>query len=445
MNPDGHWRRVDEPPVGEGDADELEKILDYAKTLPTREADEYLSQDMIQSILRSSMTNRQSKHLIQAALRETEDAGVAAPSGARDSANYRDLAADILVRVQRGDHGPDLPPPGLEDRSPDAVRAVASHGVPSYEESAFITSEIQGLFASDAKQAPGTSVLAIGGWDGTQNLSTVERLVQGGNRWELVSKMTTPRRGAAAVTVGSRVVVIGGWDGQGYLKTVEMFDSTTGKWQSLADMNQSRCYCGACEMDGKIYVVGGYYGQLNLDSAEVYDPETDQWSELPRLNHARRGLGLAMLSGRLYAIGGWDGKRNLSSVEAWSAITGEWRKMPELGTARSSVTVAVLQGRIYALGGWDGKRFLNSVECYEPIYGTAKNPIGEWRPAAPMNIPRSYAAAVCSANRLVVIGGWDGASGKRLDSVEAYEPGAEEWQFLPRLTCPRYAAAAVLV
>lgn len=220
------------------------------------------------------------------------------------------------------------------------------------------------------------------------------------------------------MVVLAQIWVVGGWDGQAYLKAVEVYDLATGRWSQVKSMLEPRCYAAAAVMDGKIYVAGGYYGQVNLDSVEVYDCKTDEWTALPRMACPRRGLGLAALNGHLYAVGGWDGKHNLASVESFSSMTGSWRRIPELATARSSVAVAVNGGSLYAIGGWDGKNFLKSVECYAPIYGTVRNPVGEWRTLAPMNVPRSYASAVAIGNRILVLGGWDGTDGRRLDSVE---------------------------
>jgi N-acetylneuraminic acid mutarotase len=235
---------------------------------------------------------------------------------------------------------------------------------------------------------------------------------------QVKGNMSCSRRGAAAAAINGQIWVVGGWDGQAYLKAVEVFDMATGRWSQVKSMLEPRCYAAMAVMDGKVYVAGGYYGQVNLDSVEMYDSVTDEWKALPRMACPRRGLGLAALNGHLYAVGGWDGKHNLASVESFSSMTGTWRRVPELATARSSVAVAVNGGSLYAIGGWDGKNFLSSVECYAPIYGTVRNPVGEWRTLAPMNVPRSYASAVAVGSRVLVLGGWDGTDGRRLDSVE---------------------------
>jgi hypothetical protein len=88
MTVDGDWVRIDDA-EGRGGVgasgvrnDEIEKVLAYARRLPPKEADEYLSQDFVRSILNSSEAgkgNRQSDRILQAALHESLAAGQAHP------------------------------------------------------------------------------------------------------------------------------------------------------------------------------------------------------------------------------------------------------------------------------------------------------------------------------------------------------------------------------
>lgn len=74
-----------------------------------------------------------------------------------------------------------------------------------------------------------------------------------------------------------------------------------------------------------------------------------------------------------------------------------------MSTRRSSVGVAILNGCLYAVGGYDGvaRQCLNSVERYNPI-------ADEWVLVEPMNQRRSGAAVAVLENFLYAIGGHDG-------------------------------------
>jgi hypothetical protein len=200
------------------------------------------------------------------------------------------------------------------------------------------------------------------------------------------------------------------------------------------------------------------------------------------MSRPRRGLGLAALAGPggetvLLAVGGWDGAANLASVECLSvtrtstgpaaaasvhvggglAVAGAWRPGPPLATPRCSLACASWGGDgggaggqwVAACGGWDGARYLATAERLDGAGGG-------WAALPPMREARSYAAAGAGAGRLVVVGGWDGASATRLSSAEALPVAdaasgrggggwAGGWARLPELSCPRYGSAIAVV
>ena len=211
----------------------------------------------------------------------------------------------------------------------------------------------------------------------------------------------------------------------------------------------------------------------------MYDPAADSWTRLPDMAHPRRGLGLAALAGAggstvLLALGGWDGSENLASVECLTvaragigaaaaalvniggglAVSGQWRPGPPMGTPRCSLACAAWGGGggdgagrlvVAACGGWDGAKYLATAERLE-AGGT------RWTRLPAMREARSYAAAGAAGGRLVVVGGWDGASATRLSSAEALAvseaaggAGGGGWAGLPELSCPRYGSAVAVV
>ena len=83
--------------------------------------------------------------------------------------------------------------------------------------------------------------------------------------------------------------------------------------------------------------------------------------------------------------------------------TNQWSNIASMSTRRSSVGVAILNGCLYAVGGYDGvaRQCLNSVERYDPV-------ADEWVLVEPMNQRRSGAAVAVLENFLYAIGGHDG-------------------------------------
>lgn len=74
------------------------------------------------------------------------------------------------------------------------------------------------------------------------------------------------------------------------------------------------------------------------------------------------------------------------------------------------------------------------AERYDPAAGA-------WRRVADLGKPRGGIAAATVGDRVVVVGGEEGA--RTIKEVEAYDPGADRWQGLPDLPTPRHGLGAV--
>lgn len=93
--------------------------------------------------------------------------------------------------------------------------------------------------------------------------------------------MQDARRALAVVAMPDGIYAIGGYDGSKYLATVEKFCLMTSKWVKVKPMNTARCTLTAvasadCQY---IYVIGGYNG-APLAITERYSVLTDTWEFL---------------------------------------------------------------------------------------------------------------------------------------------------------------------
>jgi hypothetical protein len=97
LTPDGSWTRMQHDAAGRSERMEtsgldtgfdtgLDKILRHARTLSTRDADEYLSQEIVQAVLRGGGRAKHSHGLLEAAYNET-----VVPGNERRSANFADM------------------------------------------------------------------------------------------------------------------------------------------------------------------------------------------------------------------------------------------------------------------------------------------------------------------------------------------------------------------
>jgi N-acetylneuraminic acid mutarotase len=241
--------------------------------------------------------------------------------------------------------------------------------------------------------------------------------------WKSLANMPTARS-LLAVATGrdGRIYAIGGENKRG-LNTVETYDPATNAWAAVAPMPTARNHLAATlGSDSRIYAVGG----PGMKVMEIYDPITKAWTNGPPPPNARHGLALVTaLDGIIYAIGGGGPGRSLNLVEAYNPRTKAWTTVASMPTARAYLAAALgPDGRIYAIGGFSeggsspGKR-LNTVEAYDPI-------TNRWATVASMPTARNALAAVTGPDgRIYAIGGH--SKGGITNTVEAYNPTTNSW------------------
>ncbi|XP_015115676.1 kelch-like ECH-associated protein 1 isoform X1 [Diachasma alloeum] len=177
-----------------------------------------------------------------------------------------------------------------------------------------------------------------------------------------------------------------------------------------------------------IYIAGGFL-KHSLDTLEGYNVDDKTWTQLAKLIVPRSGLGGAFLKGMFYAVGGrnnspgsrlapCDNRYDSDWVDRYNPVNDQWRPCAPMSVPRNRVGVAVMDGLLYAVGGCSGTLYHNSVECYDPETDT-------WSNIKPMHVKR-LGVGVAVVNRLLyAIGGYDGTN--RLNSVECYHPENDEW------------------
>uniref|UniRef100_A0A672G8Z1 Kelch-like family member 17 n=1 Tax=Salarias fasciatus TaxID=181472 RepID=A0A672G8Z1_SALFA len=224
------------------------------------------------------------------------------------------------------------------------------------------------------------------------------------DRWHMVASMSTRRARVGVAAIGNRLYAVGGYDGTSDLATVESYDPITNAWQPEVSMGTRRSCLGVAVLHGLLYAAGGYDGASCLNSAERYDPLTSTWTSIAAMSTRRRYVRVATLDGSLYAVGGYDSSSHLATVEKYdpqvtccgiyrhgnfrsTESCNTWTAIANMLSRRSSAGVAVLDGMLYVAGGNDGTSCLNSVERFNPKTNT-------WEGVSPMNIRRSGPTSV---------------------------------------------------
>jgi N-acetylneuraminic acid mutarotase len=184
--------------------------------------------------------------------------------------------------------------------------------------------------ALGAALRPNGQLLAIGGDNGGTDgskpetaRSNVDAYAVATDAWTTAAALPTPR-GWLATTVApdGRIFAIGGYDGTSELSTVEAFTHSTGKWSGKASLPTARCELAAATSDGRIFAIGGNVGGSGgsyFSTVEAYSAETNTWATAAKMPTARTALAAATAAdGRIFAIGGDDGTKILATVEAYT-------------------------------------------------------------------------------------------------------------------------------
>ena len=100
-------------------------------------------------------------------------------------------------------------------------------------------------------------VYAVGGWEGTSRLDSVERYDPETNTWSDVPSLKMAVTSPAVVACDGALYVTGGAileDGDG-IELVQKYDTKTWRWTEVSGMLIPRSGSAACVLNGYIYVV----------------------------------------------------------------------------------------------------------------------------------------------------------------------------------------------
>ena len=174
-----------------------------------------------------------------------------------------------------------------------------------------------------------------------------------------------------------------------------------------------------------------------------YLPSEDKWYQLAGMlsPHNPYCHTLSTCHGKSYLIGG---NMNNSTSERYEPSLNLWTsgKAPEgdVSEARGCAAAATLQGFLYVVGGKSkseyGKR-LSTVQKYNPDTNI-------WQEVSPLSSPRSSICAVADGTYLYAIGGICD-SGKFVKIVERFDPTNNTWdKCRPTLAKRRHPAGAAI-
>jgi serine/threonine protein kinase/N-acetylneuraminic acid mutarotase len=298
--------------------------------------------------------------------------------------------------------------------------------------------------AAAAATAIGDRIIVTGGVGADGELIRTTEIFDG-TSWKRVADLPTPRQQLAGASDGTLMYAVGGTDGSSDLTTVEAYDPATDSWTSLPGLAAARSDFGVAVADGRLVAVGGLSSGRVLKSVEMLDLATRTWAGLPDMGTARHGMAVAAVASSVYAFGGSTetGTSVLtSSAEAVKLAprklqpASAWRTLPDAPTARLMSAGTVLDGRIWIFGGLRAGEVLDTVESFDPN-------TGNWQTEPSLPIPLHHAVATTYRGEVVVIGGASDNIAQGSNKVFVLRGGT--WSELPSLLHGRASPAAAAV
>uniref|UniRef100_A0A667WEE4 Kelch-like family member 33 n=1 Tax=Myripristis murdjan TaxID=586833 RepID=A0A667WEE4_9TELE len=237
------------------------------------------------------------------------------------------------------------------------------------------------------------------------------------------------------------------------------------EWRQLGEMPEPpRLSHEVAVLKGLLYVIGGrkYYGINDILDSHLqyitypfyalyyhflfycicrYDPLQNSWERLADMREKRCSFSVVVLNGKLYAIGGDSQLNNVESVECYCPTANSWSFTRPLDMPLTGHAGCVLHEQIFVSGGLSsGYQCQSSMFSYHPEKGNTY--------LANMNKPRAHHCMESLGGHLYVAGGVTTDENMAMVdhlACEVYNPVADCWTAIMRLTAPHVGAGSAVL
>ena len=293
-----------------------------------------------------------------------------------------------------------------------------------------VASEPTDLYGQ-ALASNGTVAFAAGGYSFSSGntVANFYRYDPAANSWAPLASMPQAAMKAAAEFAPNtgKVYVFGGEDavsGLNYNNT-RIYDIAANTWSAGAPMPDVRSFMSAGYSNGKIYLVSGYNtGAVTSAQPNVweYDPVANTWNTT-RLNipNAVGGYAGGVINGHFYVAGGRDASNTvINLVWDYNIAANTWTARAPMPAAVNVPGAGVSNGKLWAFGG--GNPFgpqgdsttVEALAAEAPdtqatgsVYDPSTN---AWAAMPSMNFSRSFVGGTAIDNKLLAVGGYNGAT-----------------------------------
>jgi uncharacterized repeat protein (TIGR01451 family) len=177
------------------------------------------------------------------------------------------------------------------------------------------------------------TLFIIGGFDGNDGTTVVNRYDVAGNSWSTITPLPTPTYGADAALLDNTIYVKLGGENTVFAYDLDQGDASA--WNTAPSaLAHPGLYAVSAVLNGQWYLAGNGFGG-DFNAAERYNPAFNAWQRIASLNTGRYHTNGGAAAGSVYAVGGTanDTTTTLATVERY---------------LRANVSDGLIQGTIYA-------------------------------------------------------------------------------------------------
>lgn len=166
----------------------------------------------------------------------------------------------------------------------------------------------------------------------------------------VVGQLPVPRSDLSAIAVGGAGYLLGGWNGSLELKTVEKL-LTSGLVQPAGRLAVGVRYAAVSVLGHQIWVLGGQIGNAPTATVQVFNPATGGTHLAGPLPVALEGASAFTLDGSLFVAGGETSTGVSDVIYRLDPATGTWSRAGALARAVAFAGSGVIGSTVYLLGG----------------------------------------------------------------------------------------------
>jgi hypothetical protein len=153
----------------------------------------------------------------------------------------------------------------------------------------------------------GETGYVLGGFDGSQGLTTILR-TQDGRTFTVMGTLPVDVRYPAVATAAGSIWLFGGEHQGKQVTDVQRIDLTTGHGSVTGHLPSPLAHAGAFTLGSAVFVAGGRTGAKATDNVMRFDPANVSFTTVGHLPAARSDFGVAVVGGTAYLVGGENPK-----------------------------------------------------------------------------------------------------------------------------------------